>query len=272
MPCVTTRFNLELLLSFSLLVFSASAQEAAVSPISTERPTYGYSPDVIPGGSLQVESGSGVNIQKEQFTADLPENFLRIGFFDRFELRYQASNALYSSRLTPGGSQWQTADTQVSGKVLVGRPNQLLPRSAVLSLNLPTGGVSQTSGSYDPGAALIWTQSAPHGWFINEVAVATLTTLHGARRPAWAPSVATGKTLSPRLTLFAEYAPVVTQDGSITSLVDGGFAVLRRATEQIDFRTGYLKDSAGVHTILSVGFSVRHDNLLKVFQAAPITR
>jgi hypothetical protein len=256
----------------SPLLLPASAQESAVSPISTERPTSGYSPDVIPGGSLQVENGTGLNLQRRQFTADLPENFLRVGFFDRFEVRYQASNLLYSSQVAPGSSQWQTADTQVSGKLLVGRPNGLLPRSAVLSLNIPTGAPAQTSGSYDPGTALIWTQSLPHGWSLNEDAIATLTTLNHARRPTWAPSVLAGKALNEKVSLFAECAPVVMQNDSRVWLVDGGFAILRRATQQIDFRSGYLKDNAGIHTLLSVGFSIRRNNLFKPFRSVPITR
>ncbi len=276
----------------SPLLLPASAQESAVSPISTERPTSGYSPDVIPGGSLQVENGTGLNLQRRQFTADLPENFLRVGFFDRFEVRYQASNLLYSSQVAPGSSQWQTADTQVSGKLLVGRPNGLLPRSAVLSLNIPTGAPAQTSASYvkterisksgspiiasnfvdDPGTALIWTQSLPHGWSLNEDAIATLTTLNHARRPTWAPSVLAGKALNAKVSLFAECAPVVMQNDSRVWLVDGGFAILRRATQQIDFRSGYLKDNAGIHTLLSVGFSIRRNNLFKPFRSVPITR
>jgi hypothetical protein len=270
------RFTLRLVLALctisSPLLLPASAQESSVSPISTERPTSGYSPDVIPGGSLQVENGTGLNVQRRQFTADLPENFLRVGFFDRFEVRYQASNLLYSSQVAPGSAQWQTADTQLSGKLLVGRPNGLLPRSAVLSLNIPTGGPAQTSGSHDPGAALIWTQSAPHGWSINEAANATLTTLNGARRPAWAPSVLAAKAVNAKVSLFAECAPIVTQNDTTVWLVDGGFAVLRRATQQIDVRTGYLKDSAGVHTLLSLGISMRRDNLLTLFRSSPIVK
>jgi hypothetical protein len=270
------RFATTLILALSAvsspLLVPASAQDSAVSPISTERPTYGYSPDVIPGGSLQVENGTGVNIQRHQYTADLPENFLRLGFFDRFELRYQASNALFSSQAAPASPRWQTADTQVSGKVLIGRPNGLGPRSAVLSLNIPTGGPAQTSGSHDPGAAVIWTQSAPHGWSVNEVAIATLTTLNGARRPTWAPSVLAAKAVNAKVSLFAECAPVVMQDDSRVWLVDGGFAVLRRPTQQIDVRTGYLKDSAGVHTLLSVGISARRDNLLTLLKSGPIVK
>jgi hypothetical protein len=267
---LTLRLLVALCAACSSLFPTAFAQDSTVSPISTERPTAGYSPDVIPGGSLEIENGAGLNMQRKQFTGDLPESFLRLGFFDRFELRYQTSNTLYSSQITPALSQWQTADTQVSGKLLVGRPNGLLPRSAVLSLNIPTGTPAQTSGSYDPGAALLWTQSLPHGWSINEDAIATLTTLNGARRPNWAPSIATGRAVNARLTLFAECAPVIMQDDSRVWMMDGGIAVLRRATQQLDFRTGYLKDHAGVHTILSVGFSMRRDNLLKVFQAKPI--
>jgi hypothetical protein len=257
---------------FSPLPHPAFAQEADVSPISTERPTAGYSPDVIPGGSLQLENGADLSAQRKQFTADLPETLLRFGFFDRFEVRYQASNAFYASHSSTAQPKWQTADTQISGKALIGHPNGLGPRSAVLSLSIPTGGASETSGSHDPGAALIWTQAPPHGYFINEVAIATLTTLNGARRPLWAPSVAAGKALNAKLAVFAECAPTVLQNNAVTWLADGGFTFVRRATRQLDFRGGVLKDSTGVHTLISVGISVRRDNLLKTFQSAPITR
>jgi hypothetical protein len=44
---------------FASLVYTARSQEAAPPAISTERPTVGFSPDLIPKGSLQSENGAG---------------------------------------------------------------------------------------------------------------------------------------------------------------------------------------------------------------------
>jgi hypothetical protein len=48
--------------------------------------------------------------------------------------------------------------------------------------------------------------------------------------------------------------------------------MLRRQTQQLDLKSGYLKDSAGVHTLLSLGISMRRDNLFMLFRSAPINR
>jgi hypothetical protein len=250
----------------------SSAQESTASPISTERPTAGYSPDVVPGGDFQTENGLGIEAQLHRAAVDLPENLIRLGVFDRYEVRFQSSDSLYQTQQPAGASRWQTTDIAISGKLLIGQPNTFSPRSGVLNLSVPTGGPSETSGSFDPGAALIWTQSLKHGWSFNEDAIATLTKLHGARRPVWAPSLYAGKGVNDKLSAFAELAPSVLQDRSTTWLLDGGFAWLASRNRQIDVRAGYFHDAAGCHTLLSLGISVRRERMLKLLESQPMLR
>jgi hypothetical protein len=159
-------------------------------------------------------------------------------------------------------------DPALSVKAGLGKANQIVPRSAILALSLPLGGPAWTSGSYDPAVTAIWTQTIGKKYFVNEVAGATLTTLAGARRASWAPSVAGGRSLSDTLTAFAEYAPTVLPDGSLEHVVDGGFALVHKKLMQFDVRTGYLRDSGGYHTLVTFGYSIRRDGFLPRFKSS----
>jgi hypothetical protein len=222
----------------------------------------GDSPDLIPAGSIQFENGAGVSFQKTQFTGDLPETLVRLGLSERAEIRYQWSDEMYQRSVAPHVASVQMMDPAFSVKVGLGKANQVVPRSGIVALSFPIGGPSWTSGSYDPTVTAIWTQTIGKRYFLNEVAGATLTTLAGARRPSWAPSVAGGRSLTETISAFAEYAPTVMPDGSLEQVVDGGFALVHKKLMQFDLRTGYLKDSDGYHTLITVGYSIRRDGFL----------
>lgn len=251
-----------LFLSASLLAHHGNAQDLPATPISTERPTVGSSPDLIPRGSLQFENGAGVSLQRNQYVADLPETLVRFGISERVEARFLFSEEIYQGSPGPHISSFQETDPAISVKVGLGKPNQVFPRSAIVSLSLPRGGPSWTSGSYDPALTAIWTQTIRKKYFVNEVAGATLTTLAGARRPSWLPSVAGGRSLSETVTAFGEYAPTVLPDGTSEYVVDGGFALTHKLLTQFDLRAGYLRDSSGYHSLFSVGYSIRRDGFL----------
>jgi hypothetical protein len=257
--------NVSAICLFGLTLFSTRAgiAQATESPaISTERPSVGNSPDLIPPGSLQFENGAGASFQRTQFTGDLPETLVRLGLFERFEVRYMWSDEMYQKSTTPHVSSFQRMDPAFSVKLGVGRANQVVPRSAIIALSLPIGGPKWTSGTYDPAATAIWTQTMGKKYFLNEVAGATLTSLAGARRPSWAPSVAGGRSLTESVTAFAEYAPTVLPNGSLEYVIDGGFALIHKKLMQFDLRTGYLKDPDGYHTLITIGYSIRRDGFL----------
>ncbi len=243
--------------------YSQSDQAATEAPvISTERPTVGDSPDLTPAHTFQVESGLGLTLQRHKAVADMPEMLLRYAVSSVVEVRLQASNEEFQSSAPPGTHAFQTADMALSAKFLIAGPDRFLPKSGVLTLSLPTGGKSWSSGSVDPSLAAIWTQALPHAFFLNQVAQATLTTLASARRPLWAPSIAGGRTLSRATTVFGEYAPALLPDRTLEQIVDGGIAVTRGKLLQLDFRAGCLRDEAGTHTLLTIGYSRRYDSVL----------
>jgi Putative MetA-pathway of phenol degradation len=265
MPPATYRcINPKVLLFIALFVCAVTfpchvAKAQDTEAISTERPSVGPSPDVIAPGSLQVETGMAVSFQKSQYTADFPESLIRIGITKRFEGRFQASNASYQP-WQAADTKFQTEDIGVSGKILLGGPNPIVPKTAIMNLSLPTGGLQYTSGSYDPSLTLLWAQNITHGWSILEVAQGTLTTLRDARRPIWAPSISVGYPLSDKLSGYVEYAPSLLQDRSFVYILDGGLLLLHNKTRQFDVHAGYLADAGGIHTLIGFGYSVRYDS------------
>ena len=231
--------------------------------ISTERPTVGNSPDLIPARSLQVENGISVTLQNNHYAVDSPETLLRLGVTDRAELRFLFEDEVYQQPDTPTTASFQTMDPAFSVKLGLGKPTSIYPRSLIAQLSLPRGGPSWTSGSYDAGITMIWTQTIRKDYFLNEVVGGTLTTLYGARRMCWAPSIAAGRPLSETITGFGEFAPALAADGTRSYVVDGGFSLVHNRLSQFDFRTGYLKDSVGIHGLFSFGYSVRRDGLFR---------
>ena len=260
---------------FSGFLLPALAQQASgkqpivepvdADPISTERPTMGPSSDLLPAGSLQIETGANLSTQGNRYAADLPESLLRVGLSKHWEIRLLAGNLMYQTDHAVRAGRLGAQDLGLSTKVLVSGPNSLLPKSAILNISVPTGGKGMTSGSYDPSLALIWTQTGSRGYFLNEVAQATVTTYYGARRPIWAPSIAGGRSLTAHLTGFAEYAPTPLPDRTVPYTVDGGLAYIAGKLQQFDCRTGYTKDADGLHALISVGYSLRRDSFLPRF-------
>jgi hypothetical protein len=302
-----SRFNISRIALLCIAAFHMSArccraQDQLTSAISTERPTIGSSSpvlDLVPAGSLQVESGGGISIQRKEFVADLPETFVRIGLSNRIELRYFSSNLVYQHSFIPGLDPVQSGDSALGAKLLLGPANSFVPMSAVLSLSFPVGAEGMSSGSHDPSLTLAWTQTAPGKLTLIEGMQSTITTRDGERHPSLVPSLGIGRPLSDRFGAFVDYAPNVFRDPGMAYMLDGGLSYVRSSkqlfdarlgftedcegvrayvadvglsyarssVQQFDLRIGYSSDSQGLHTVSSFGYSVRYD---KFFQSLPI--
>jgi hypothetical protein len=234
---------------------------AVLPAISTERPTAGYSPDLVPRRTVQAEYGINWSIQRGNVSTDAPESLVRVGLCDRAEVRFLTDNLVYQRSSAQSALHLQSQDAAISTKLLLSSANSVLPKSAIVSLTLPVGSKHMTSGSYDPSLVAIWTQALSHGYSVNEVAQVTLTTKDGARVLAWSPSIEAGRSLSGRLSIFAEFAPSIDAYQSFAYVADGGFAYSLSGSRQLDVRTGYARDAAGLHGILSLGYSIRYDRI-----------
>jgi hypothetical protein len=132
-----------LLAAFFLSLVYCPAQES--EPITTDRPTTGTGPDLVPVHSLELENGLGWSNDGHQKTFDLPESLLRLGLTDRIETRTTIPNAHFSA-----GQNTEVEDIQFGAKIRL-RPSQSVwPMSFVTALSAPTGTSGLTSGGWDP--------------------------------------------------------------------------------------------------------------------------
>lgn len=241
-------------------MMSANAQEI-VAPISTERPSVGYSPDLVPPHSIQIENGVGLLLESNKSVLDLPESLIRLGLTRNLELRFLTKNENYKWPRDVGTPSLQSSDPSLSLKVGLGGHFPLDPKAAIVSVSMPLGGAAWTSGSYDPGIAFIWAQTMKKNYFFNEIGAATSTNHQGLRCVTWSPSISGGRSFSASLSGFIEYAPAILADKSSLYIVDAGLNLSHKSLSQFDIRSGYQKDATGYHALLSIGYSVRRDNV-----------
>lgn len=237
------------------------AQSTDVPAISTDRPSVGTSPDILSPRSVQMESGVNLAYGSKNYAADLPESLVRIGIGLRSEIRFTSPNLMRQSYAAAGSALMQAQDMAFSMKVGLAEPNSILPKTGLLALSCPSGNKNQTSGSYDPIVGLIWEQVIPHGFTIIENLEAQHTSVSSSRVTNWLPSVLIERSFSPKLSWFAEYAPTFSMHAATLHIVDGGLIYTATSNSQFDLRVGYQNDSAGLHNILSFGYSLRIDDL-----------
>ncbi len=229
--------------------------------MATDRPSVGTAPDITGGGSLQFENGMNFAYSSKGYAADLPESLMRYGIGHHVELRFNSANLIRPMDM-PAGSPFMEAQDMAFGiKVGLSEHNHILPQTVVASLGVPTGSAAQTSGSYDPQLIVIWQQTVRHGFSITEEVGLFHTSVDGSRQNNWNPSLFVSRAFSGKATWFAEYAPTVVADTATLHIVDGGILFTPTPVSQLDFRVGYQNDPAGLHHLISLGYSVRLDRL-----------
>jgi hypothetical protein len=276
----------------------AFSQETAPSPLVTERPTLGPTTptlDLVPAGSLQIETGGGTSIQRNHFIADMPESYLRYGLTSRIELRFLNSNMVYQYSDQPGLDPIETGDSTVSAKISLAGANTFAPTIAIASLSLPVGREGMTSGGYDPSLLLAWSQTTHRGLSLIEAVQGSLTTVDGEWNKALIPILGAALPVSKKLAAFVDYAPNMILnpgmayaldgglsyarndkqlfdvrtgysrdcEGTLSRVFDIGYSYLRSGVQQFDVRVGYVGDIEGPHAVTSFGYSVRYDEFIK---------
>jgi hypothetical protein len=283
--------------SLALSSLASVAQESDSPPISTERSIASTAPvlDLVPAGSLQIESGTSISFQRSRLVADLPEDLIRVGLTDHVELRFITSNMVYQHANVAGIDPLEAGDAAFSLKLHIAGANTLAPNAAIVSLSLPLGDQGLTSSSYDPSVFLGWTQTLHPRYTLIEAVQTTLTTVSQVRTTELFPVIGVSRTFSDRFAAFVDYAPEVLSSGGKAYEVDGGltYAATKKQVfdvrgahsrspdgfdsyiydagltyalghvQQLDLRMGYSGDSNGLHTVASVGYSVRYDQFLQ---------
>jgi hypothetical protein len=284
-------------ISLTLGTLPSLAQESNSPPICTERSIQNTAPvlDLVPAGSLQIESGTSISFQRKNLVADLPEDLIRFGLTNRVELRFITSNMVYQHSAIAGIDPLEAGDAALSLKLHIAGANTFTPNAAIVSMSFPVGDRGLTSNSYDPSIFFGWTQTLRRRYTFIEAVQTTLTTVSQVRTTELFPVIGASRTFSDRFSAFVDYAPEVLLSGGKAYEVDGGltYAATKKQVfdvrgahtrspdgfdsyiydagltyalghlQQLDVRMGYSGDSNGLHTVASFGYSVRYDQFLQ---------
>jgi hypothetical protein len=245
-----------LLLSSLPCVF-AVAQLPEKGPISTDRPSIGAETDLVPVGSLQIESGVTWSRDSSSSTFDGPESLLRFGLSKSYELQLTTPNMRHSAGL-PIVSM---GDLTLGSKIRLGQATWSWPLAAVVAVSLPIGSREMTSGGVDPSLLLASSHNFPHSLLFSTSAVAGWVSIPGAKR-AWVSQSATSlaRSVGRRGNVFLEAAPFVSSaPGGSGFSGDGGMTWSVSKLVQLDWRAGATVQNGSSTAFASVGYSIRRD-------------
>lgn len=238
--------------SFLLATHALSAQEP--EPITTDRPSTGTGPELVPAYGLETENGVAWTNDDHRSRFDLPESFVRYGVNDRIEARILMPNSHIS-----GGDPTQSDDIQFGVKLRLRRVESAWPMSFATGVSAPTGTGGLSSGAWDPYETFSLSHHLPKSFYtFGSVTFASISGAPEGRSLLTQGAVDLGRVVAPHHAVYVEYAPLY--DGRQHSsgyIIDGGTTWTVRPNLQLDLRLGHtiVGESSGFN--IGVGYSFR---------------
>jgi len=233
-------------------------------PIQTDRPGQTDPAYVLPKGTAQIELGAAFareNDDGHMSTWDAPEPELRIGVFERAELRISALGWI-GSREDGDGTKNQGSDLELSTKLRLLEQQEWWPATSLLAgVSLPTGGSAVSSDGVDPFGKVIASLQLGERFSLDaNLGLAAPTQGVSDSRRVYELFAATslGFALSERTGTFLEYAATVRGRGEPDEhALDGGFTYLVTDDVQLDVSAGAGLNHAAPDYVIGVGLAWR---------------
>ncbi len=252
------RIYLLFLISVFLVCGPAHATDKD-SDIETNRPSFTFSPIVIPKGSLQLENGTTNQWFNGAIRFDIPENQIRLGLLEKTEFQVFTPNFVLDTR----GGHTSTGATDI-GELGI---KQQLPRfkniqaSAIASLNIPTGGARRflTGPGWQPVFRL--PLSLPLGEHYQFCAMPSFLLVNSGRSPTYQQTAMLCRSIGRKAGVFAEYGGFFTRGSPGINVAHFGGTYKITPHNQIDLHCGFGMNRANPRAFIGGGYSVRIDNL-----------
>jgi hypothetical protein len=235
-----------------ILVEGVYAVSSDPSPaIATDRPAVTASSIVVPIGSLQFENGLTETLNGGQRTLDGPETLLRAGVAPDTELRLTAPNYFNQSSGMSG-----------FGDLMIGVKRQFGPTpggfdvSLILSLSMPSGARTISSGGYDPSIQLPWSRSLSPNWTVAGMLSIYWPTTVGGRNVTGETTFLIDRQITKTSDAFVEYAGDFS-GLSPRHLIHFGTAFKPTPHQQLDIHAGVGLSRAAVDHFVGIGYSFR---------------
>lgn len=241
------------------------AESSTSSDISTDRPDFTESTDVVGPGVMQLEGG--LLLSRHALGAESahgllgPSPLLRIGVSRRVELRLSTDGLATESILGARGDLREhhagISDVEIGAKLQLWDERELRPAFAVIgALSIPTGSYFSSSGR-DPLAVLCWSKSLPGGFDAGgNVNFRWLAAGSQAEKDV---SLTVGRKLGRGFGAFVEIyrlAPI-DNDEAAHAIADIGITKLVGHNTQFDIEIGHTTNARTPYWFVGAGFAIR---------------
>jgi hypothetical protein len=155
-----------------LIARGADAQTgSAIAELTTDRPDFTESSEVVGHRIVQVESGVTFE-QRDATTRELtaPQLLVRVGLGRRFELRFAGDGLVSQSQQTPSGPVRVSgrSDVEIGAKFkFLAATDAGVDMAVIPFLSLPTASNGFSSNGYDPGFKLTAARDLPRGFALS---------------------------------------------------------------------------------------------------------
>jgi hypothetical protein len=146
-------FAIGVLLYGLTIAQGATAQPGRLFPLEVDRPGEANPPTVLAPGTFQIETGLKLEAETDDDDPDrrtltFPDALLRLGLFERAELRLSAAGLLTEFR-DGADDRALGSDLDLSAKARLWHQRAFLPATGVeLGLSFPVGSKAETSGGF----------------------------------------------------------------------------------------------------------------------------
>jgi len=232
--------------------------------ISTDRPDYTESTEIVPLGNLQLEGGTiwGVHQLAGGSLTSLasPSPLIRFGLSKRVELRWGSDGFVSESQLTNGNPDRHegTSDMSAGVKVKLREERRSVPALAIIgAMSFPVGGEFFSSAGRDPLVKICWSKTLPRGfdiggnfnsrWIRSEAVTERAVSLTAGRKVAWG------------VRIYGEYYRISPIDGDEAAHAIGnvGITKLLGRQAQVDIEVGHTLNARTPCWFVGLGFAFR---------------
>jgi hypothetical protein len=233
------------------VLFCAGAAESSFAQaIDTNRPGFSFSPNVVPAGRWQLETGIAWDRPDSNTEVlSLPLAELRYGMSDGFEL--YLSSISWSDADFGGSSADGLLDMVIGTKLSLGDTGGPATMAVLFQVSVPAGSSEFSSDRWDPSAAFVWSYAGrvPLAGTVKVSRFANGFQLDNGLKLPFA--------IGADQSAFVEWEANLPEGGGSTHWLNGGYQFLLTGDLQWDLNAGLgLNNRAGDYR-LGLGFSMR---------------
>lgn len=248
---------------------------ALTEPIVTDRPDFTESPETVPRGHVQLETGYTFTYDSEldrrTTSQTFPEALLRVGVTERFELRFGWVGYEFVTERFPSesraGRHITVSDSYDGGRDLYLGFKQkffdqqgLRPNFAIIpAINAPSGSAAFSSGDVDPEIKLAWGYDLTERVALSGNLNFAAPTEEAGRFFQASNSVSLAFALFDGVGAYTEYFGFYpnTRDGDCAHSLNGGLTWQLTDNLQLDWRAGFGLNEEADDFFTGFGLSVR---------------